>query len=445
MATVYEGRHVELGKRAAVKVMFPSLATSSTAAARFLREARAVAQLHHPHIVDVFDTGTTDDGTPFFVMELLEGSTLASWVAERAPLGPESIAALFLPVLSAVANAHRQGVIHRDLKPANIFLASRLSSVPHPMVLDFGISKVVSETPDPSLTNSESLIGTVHYMSPEQTRGGSSASAASDQYAIGVMLYECATGQRPFSGPSPYELMHAIVTAPVAPPSTINPDLPPEFDDLVLRAMHRDPERRYPSVHALGGALLSFAGKLGWAIWGREFAGNAALDSVAEASDASLRTDPDFPALAPAASGARRRLPSATHASEGVRRPSLALWGLSGGLAAYALVCTVLLLQQRREIPPDPAHASAAPPALVTAPSAPSSLPGSSPSAEPPLPAPSAAPVASTPAPAVSTSLKARLAASAHARATKPDGPSKALPADVTNPEMGTNRALIIP
>ena len=169
MASVYEGEHVDLGKRAAIKVMFPSLATSSTAATRFLREARSVAQLRHPHIVDVFDMGTTEDGTPFFVMELLEGAHLADWLAERAA-APEAIAALFLPVLSAVANAHRHGVIHRDLKPANVFLASQPSSVPHPKVLDFGISKVVNETKDPPLTHSESLVERSTHVARTDTR-----------------------------------------------------------------------------------------------------------------------------------------------------------------------------------------------------------------------------------------------------------------------------------
>ena len=274
MAQVFEARHTDLDRRVALKVMLPGLAAQRSAAARFLREAKAACHIRHQHVVEVFDIGT-DHGLPYIVMEFLEGSNLAALLVEKGPLTLSGIAHIFLPVLSAVATAHAAGVIHRDLKPANLMLAQRPPRAVHPMVLDFGISKIANEELENTLTRSESLLGTVQYMAPELTKGAKFASPASDQYALGVMLYECATGQRPFSGQSHYELMHAIVTAPVVPPSALRADLPPEFDALVEKAMHRDPELRFRSVSALGSALLSFGDRAAWALWEREFIGTA--------------------------------------------------------------------------------------------------------------------------------------------------------------------------
>jgi serine/threonine-protein kinase len=273
MATVFEAEHTTLGKRVALKRMHPHLATDSTAASRFLREGRAAAQIvsylpdpsvrsgvraiRSPHVVDVFDVGT-HDGVPYLVMELLDGEDLASALRHRGRLPLREVADIVVPIAHAVHMAHDAGVIHRDLKPSNVVLARRDDGGVCPVVLDFGISKIVTDA-DRDLTASEVLLGTVHYMSPEQTRSGRQATALSDQYALGVLLYECATGGKPFAGSTPYAVMHAIVSARVAPPSTIDPALPAAFDDVVLRAMHRDPRKRFGTVRALGAALLPWA------------------------------------------------------------------------------------------------------------------------------------------------------------------------------------------
>ena len=270
MGAVYEAIHEDLGRPVALKLMHSPFAQPVTIA-RFLREGRLAAQIRHPNVVDVFDIGL-EGGVPFIVMELLKGETLAGHLARCAPLSARAIAELMLPIMSAVAAAHEMGVVHRDLKPGNIILArrGRRLSPPQPVVLDFGISKTADDD-DAPLTRSGSILGTVHYMSPEQTRGAKFATPLSDQYALGVMLYECATGALPFQGNGAYQLMHAIVTAPVCPPSAINPAVGTEFDAIVLRAMDRNPDKRFPSVEALGSALLSLGGKSSWIIWGREF------------------------------------------------------------------------------------------------------------------------------------------------------------------------------
>jgi serine/threonine-protein kinase len=271
MGTVYAAEHVGNGAQVALKVINGSLANDATANERFLREARVVAKLAHPNIVRFLDMGVAF-GRPFIVMELLEGETLDAFVQRQARLTLAQALDLFLPLTSAVFAIHGAGVVHRDLKLANIFLARRPMGRIEPVVLDFGISRLEDASlEDASLTRSAGILGTPRYLSPEQVRNVKHASALSDQYAIGVMLYESVSGQRPFSGTSPYELMHAILTQKIAPPSAHAADLPAAFDALVARAMHREASARFPDVRALGSALLALAGGSSWSNHAREF------------------------------------------------------------------------------------------------------------------------------------------------------------------------------
>jgi serine/threonine-protein kinase len=282
MGAVYEAIHGQLGRRVAVKVMHPR-AGDADGVNRFLREAKAAAQIRHPNVVTVFDVGQDDD-VSYLVMDFLEGPNLADYLRERAPLSVERIVDIFVPIASAIATAHDASVVHRDLKPSNILLTSTQSETLLPVVLDFGISRVLTE--QERATHSDAFLGTAAYLSPEQARNAKHASPASDQYAIGVMLYECATGQQPFSGKGAYEILHAIVTAAPAHPSALNPAIPAEFAQIIERAMHRDPAKRFPSVKALGSALLTFAGRRIWSIWGNEYTG---VKDGAVATDVTAR------------------------------------------------------------------------------------------------------------------------------------------------------------
>jgi serine/threonine-protein kinase len=194
---------------------------------------------------------------------------------------PALLATLF-PVFSAVAAAHATGVVHRDLKPSNIMLARLPDGRELPKVLDFGTSKLLTQA-ELVLTQSAATIGTPYYMAPEQVRSSRDVDARCDQYALGVLLYECATGRMPFEAENQYELLHAIMSAPLAAPSSLEPSLPAAFDAVVLRAMQRDPAQRFPSVRALGAALLPLAPLELARSWAEEF-GSVAREAPAAVS-----------------------------------------------------------------------------------------------------------------------------------------------------------------
>jgi serine/threonine-protein kinase len=269
MSTVFEARHTALGSHVAIKVLRPTFDPGGADVKRILREGRAAAAVRHPNVVSVLDVGTSEEGVPYLVMELLEGEDLAKRI-EREPLGVATAADLLLPIASGVAAVHRAGVVHRDLKPSNIFLARRYKGI-EPVVVDFGISR----TQDVATTGSSgrAIAGTVPYLAPEVLRGAE-ATPGADQYALGLIAYECVTGGLPFWGEDPYELLHAIMTARVVPPSEMNPRVPAAFDAVVLRAMSRDPAERFPDVRAFGAALLPFATAMPSAVWAEDLGGH---------------------------------------------------------------------------------------------------------------------------------------------------------------------------
>jgi serine/threonine protein kinase len=270
MGIVYEAVHSQLGKRVAIKTLRSHLLEDRANVQRFLREGRAACHIRHPHVVEIFELGS-HAGAPYLAMDLLEGVHLGNRLEQQGPIPLPALIDLMLPILSAVSAAHAAGVVHRDLKPSNIMLSLGHDGGTVPKVLDFGTSKLRGQgIEDQMLTITGAVLGTLHYMSPEQTRAPKDADAQSDQYSLGLILYECATGKKPFLAESVYDVMQAIMTAPIEPPSTLNPALPKTFDEVVLRAMSRRPYDRYPSVAALGVALLPFASEDGRRLWERE-------------------------------------------------------------------------------------------------------------------------------------------------------------------------------
>jgi serine/threonine protein kinase len=243
MGEVYKAEDLKLGRTVALKFLPPTTVSDSQAKRRFLREARAASALNHPNIVTIHAIEEAE-GMNFIVMEYVEGATLKAEI-ERGPMEFEQVIALGLQIADAAAAAHAAGIIHRDLKPANILITPQDKA----KVLDFGLAKRFRppsgklNKPDAAsiseLTSAGLIVGTVAYMSPEQTRG-EELDARSDIFSLGCVLYEAATGKRPFDGPSAISIMHEIATVDPPAPSSIRTGLPRKFDSIIQRALAKD-------------------------------------------------------------------------------------------------------------------------------------------------------------------------------------------------------------
>ncbi len=264
MGAVFEAEHAVMGKRVAIKWILPGLSLKARATDRLVQEARAVARVRHPNVVDVYDVGR-EDGAVYLVMEYLEGEPLAVMM-ERGGIPMHRFIALLLPAMRGVAAAHRQGVIHRDIKPDNIYLArGQDGDAPLPKVLDFGISKLDARgDKQPSLTLSGGTVGTPMYMSYEQLRGSREVDGRTDVYAFGVILYEALTGHLPHEADSYPALIVKVTTETAVPARERNPDVPLELDRIIAWALAREPQDRIESVDALIRELEPFATETGF-------------------------------------------------------------------------------------------------------------------------------------------------------------------------------------
>ena len=250
MGMVFEARHRSLGRRVALKVVLPEQLVDPDAIARFAREARAVGQLTSEHVAKVIDADNTDDGTPFIVFEYLEGRDLAVELARRGSLPVDDAIALILQVCEGVAAAHECGIIHRDLKLSNVFLEDGVAR--NVKVLDFGLAKLLRE--NDGVTATSVVMGTPPYMSPEQLLSAKKVDARTDIWAIGVMLYRLLTNAYPFEGEGPAMAVAIATQAPV-PISRRRTGVSPWVEAVVLRALEKDPTRRFQTVHELAAAL----------------------------------------------------------------------------------------------------------------------------------------------------------------------------------------------
>ena len=251
MAEVRKGTDVRLGRVVAIKRLRTDLASDPTFQARFRREAQSSASLNHPAIVSVYDTGeeTATDGSdvpqPYIVMEYVAGRTLREILREGRKILPERALEITSGVLAALDYSHRAGIVHRDIKPANVMLTPSGDV----KVMDFGIARAIADSSS-TMTQTAAVVGTAQYLSPEQARG-ETVDSRSDVYSTGCLLYELLTGRPPFVGESPVSVAYQHVREQAPPPSTIDEDLPPEIDAIVMKALTKDVEDRYQSAAAM--------------------------------------------------------------------------------------------------------------------------------------------------------------------------------------------------
>jgi eukaryotic-like serine/threonine-protein kinase len=417
MGVVVAATHLQLEERVALKFLLPEARANPETVLRFEREARAAVKIKNQHVARMIDVGKLEDGSPYIVMEYLDGQDLSSLIASSGPLSLESAAEFTLHACEALAEAHGYGIVHRDLKPSNLFVVRGPDGLPKAKVLDFGISKMRSlggSGPEMgSMTKTATVMGSPFYMSPEQMASAKDVDGRTDIWALGIVLYEMLAGRVPFQADTLPELCVKVLQQPPTPLLSLRPDLPPEIERIVGRCLQKDRAHRYANVAELAMDIAPFAPKRT----------RGAVERIALTLHTSGGTQgalklsmPDSGPIVPA---------NPTSASwESAGMPSRGMGtkiaiAVAGAVVVLGAIAAVLVLRSRSHIAP------AAPVAGLVASSP-------APSATPPPPAPSAVEpaVAETPAPSASavpmaaqkpaTTTKGRPAAPGPAKAKRP-------------------------
>ena len=259
MGIVVAAQHIELRQMVAIKFVLPDALENAEAVERFIREARAAVRLRSEHVARVLDVGTLKSGAPYMVMELLEGFDLEQVLTREGPLPVEKVAQCIIQACEALAEAHSLGIVHRDLKPQNLFLTRSVGGTPHLKVLDFGVSKIDSFGGTRGLTRTQAMMGSPLYMAPEQMRSARDATARSDIWALGVILYRLLTGRLPFDAESMPELCLKVALEPPVPLRSLRADLPPALEAIVMHCLAKEPAQRLGGAAELAAALEPFA------------------------------------------------------------------------------------------------------------------------------------------------------------------------------------------
>lgn len=262
MATVFKAYHAALDRYVALKVLHPAFHEDQTFTARFQREARVVAKLEHPSIVPVYDFAEHEK-RPYLVMKYIEGETLKARLA-RGSLSANEIKQVVDAVGSALAYAHKQGILHRDIKPSNVLIATDGQMY----LADFGLARIAQA--GESTLSSDSIMGTPQYISPEQARGDKNLNEGTDIYSFGVMLYEMVVGQVPFNADTPFSIIHDHIYSPLPMPRVLNPKVPESVERVLLKALSKERSDRYPDVTTMIEAF-----KDAWTIAGVPMQGTA--------------------------------------------------------------------------------------------------------------------------------------------------------------------------
>jgi serine/threonine protein kinase len=383
MGIVVSARHVAMGHRLAIKILRIQEDERDLhgAVARFVREARAAARIQSDHVVRVTDVAALPDGTPYMVMEYLEGEDLRQLLARRGELDVEEAVGHILQACEGLAEAHAAGVIHRDLKPSNLFLSRRAGGQVVLKILDFGISKVAPRPGEAGITTTGALMGSPLYMAPEQMRSTKKVDERADIWSLGLILYELLAGSPPFEGETIPEVCVAVMSAPPLPISEFRTDVPKDLQAILLKCLAKDPKDRYRTMGELARALHTFAPASA-----RVHADRASATAKTARTHPSVVID-DSPGV-PAESVARPRQAGSIpdEGAVALRRPepeSLPSWSagrprprraramwIAIGAAACALAIVVGAVVARSKAPESGAQSTA-----VTAPVAPPPLP----------------------------------------------------------------------
>jgi serine/threonine protein kinase len=255
MGVVYLAEQPELGRKVAIKVIAPSLASDPDYLERFRRESRLAAAIEHPNAIPIYEAGVADEDTPYLVMRYVEGEDLASLLRRERRLDPRRAAAIIDQIAGALDEAHARGLVHRDVKPANVIVESRRGTE-HAYLTDFGLTREVDASGGPTATGR--WVGTIDYASPEQIRGGA-VDARCDVYALGCVLFTTLTGRLPFEREEDVAKLYAHVSEPPPAPSSIVEGVPEDVDRVITRAMAKDPDFRFPSAGDFGRAAMAAA------------------------------------------------------------------------------------------------------------------------------------------------------------------------------------------
>jgi eukaryotic-like serine/threonine-protein kinase len=353
MGAVYEGQNVRIGHRVAIKVLHAELAMRGDVLERFEREAQAAGKIGSEHIVEVYDLGELPGGARYMVMEFLDGENLSARVQTSGRMTAHAIAPLMLELLDGLGAAHAAGIIHRDLKPDNIFLVrDKKTGKDFVKIVDFGVSKFSQTSPDAvmSMTRTGAVIGTPYYMSPEQAKGSKFTDHRSDLYSVGVVLFECATGQVPFQADTFNELMFKIVLEPPPDPEVIVQGLDPRFAAIIKKAMAREPGARYQNAAEFQQAVadwMATAGLTSSATFQAAPPPRPPMPSAAElASTSALSQPPPVAALSNTA-GSLPGAVSTRHPPAGEKKSKVPL--IAGVAVALALVAGAVVVVKGRQ------------------------------------------------------------------------------------------------
>ncbi len=263
MGTVFEAKHIAIGRLVAIKLLHPSQVDNVTAVKRFHQEAWAAGSIGHPSLCEVYDVGVLPDGAPFIVMERLFGDTVCARLEQTSCLPIVDAVTIMMHVLSGLDAVHARGIIHRDIKPENVFLVIRKNLPTTVKLLDFGVSKVTADAANEweeksALTRTGVVMGTPYYVSPEQARALRDIDARTDIYSCGVVLYEALSGELPFDAPHFNALLLRVLEGNPRPLRSLRPEVPEELEAVIAKAMSVDRDQRYPTARDMHHALVPF-------------------------------------------------------------------------------------------------------------------------------------------------------------------------------------------